>query len=672
MRLNFKEWKKTGEAPDHTVFENKDGHQLKVAHKGLHPATRGQLAALPMTATKKQAAPETKAPSPKMADGGEVYDPQTHAGMAVNPDLGRKTLEATLGGGVPAPAFADPTLQEPTLSEPTFDPVAGAILAGPAIARGAMGAAAPLLADEAGVLRLGGQSPAAIEAGQKALMEGTGPEMRDLAMQTQKMARAADFEARNKAQLAATKAAPRGKKMANGGGVVAETPMESAPQQPPTMLDKIKEAMLPGLPEYDEKHAAEKEAQAAQLGNPLAVAEPAAPAPQPQMMAQAPPQQAPQTPAAASSDPYGTNAYQDSYMKGLNSEKAGLQQEAAAADAQGQAQAALLGKQQAIQAEQQSEFQRHFQALDSERAALQKDIQDNHIDPNHFVNTMDGASKIATAIGMIASGMGAGMSHQSNLAVDFLHKQIDNDIKAQQVELGKKENLLSANLRQFGNMRDAMDMTRVMQADVLSNQLKMEAAKQAGPMAKANLLKAAGELEMKSAPVLSQIAMRKTLLSGAAKGQIAPESVIRMVVPEHEQASATKELKEAQGMYKARDNLLSAFDQISKINTVGNRVTSPLQTKRRVEAILGGTIPGLSKETAGRYTESDAAALEHLYNTIGSDPQTQAIQRAQLVKLATEKLNFPELKKWGIDLSNSGRYDMSGQPRIPEGKPVRR
>lgn len=390
---------------------------------------------------------------------------------------------------------------------------------------------------------------------------------------------------------------------------------------------------------------------------------------QPQMeasAAQPKPQQAPQ---GAQPDPYGTNAYQDSYMQGLNSEKAGLVKEAQANDAVGQAQAAMLGKQQAIQAQQVSEYQTHMKSLNTEREALLSDIQNQHIDPNHFINTQDGASRIATAIGLIASGMGSGMAHQENLAAKFLNQQINNDIEAQKAELGKKENLLSANMRQFGNLRDATDMTRVMQTDILANQLKQAAAKQQSPLAQANLLKAMGQLEMQSAPVLSQMAMRKTLLSGAAKGQIAPESVIRMVVPENEQAGATKELKEAQSAYRAKDNVLSAFDKIAELNTVGNRVMSPFQSSRQISALRDPVVASLSKETAGRFTEQDAHMLQTLFPAAGDNAETIAMKRGQTTKLVNEKLNFPELKKWGIDLSNTGRYNSAGRSRIPESAP---
>ena len=381
-----------------------------------------------------------------------------------------------------------------------------------------------------------------------------------------------------------------------------------------------------------------------------------------------PPAQAPGSPPAQP-DPYGFNAHEAAYNQGLESEKKGLQQASSAEAAVGQAQARLLGTQQAIQATQATEFQTYIKVLNTERESLMADIKNQHIDPNRFVNNMSTSSKISTALGLIASGMGSAMAHQENLAAKFLTQQIDNDINAQKSELGKKENLLSANFRQFGNMRDAMDMTRVMQSDILGNQLKQAAAQQQSPMAKANLLKALGQLEIQSAPIVSQMAMRKTLLSGASKGQIAPESVIRMVVPEHEQAGATKELKEAQTSYKARDNVLSAFDKIAEINTLSNRALSPFQSTRQIAALRDPVVASLSKETAGRFTEQDAHMLATLFPQAGDTPETLIMKRGQTNKLINEKLNFPALKKWGIDLSSTGRYDSVGNLKIVKSAP---
>lgn len=586
MRLNIKNFKKIGADEHFTTMRNEAGHEIKISHKGLHPATRGQLAALPM------------------AKGGEIQSERTKRQELLDetksPELSQMLMNQPRRHELTDPVEAAPTGETPS---PTPKKYAEGTPDGPI----SLNLTDPKIPEEAANINPPQLDPSTFSSGEAA------------------------------APYTDMSSAIPGLAGLKPDRVEVPTDKIEYPEEaPPAMAPEVSNARAPASP----------------------------PTP--------PSGVNPQATASGQVDPYGTNAYQDAYMKGLNSQMAGLAGEAKAAEAQGTAQAELLGKQQGIQAQQATEYQTHYKALEAERAALMKDIQDQHIDPNHFVNTQDGASKIATAIGLIASGIGGGMSHQSNLAADFLHKQIENDIQAQKANLGQKENLLSANMRQFGNMRDAMDMTRVMQSDILANQLKMEAAKQAGPMAKANLLKAAGDLEMRSAPVLSQIAMKKTLLSGMTKGQVAPESVIRMVVPEHEQAGATKELKEAQAMYRMRDNALSAFDQISKINTPANRVGSPLQSRSQIHKIVGALVPTISKESAGRYTESDAKAIEDVLVSKAYDSDaSRALGRRELDKLLSGKLNFPELKKWGIDLSNTGRYDMSGKPRIPEGKPVR-
>lgn len=221
-----------------------------------------------------------------------------------------------------------------------------------------------------------------------------------------------------------------------------------------------------------------------------------------------PPAQTPQQPAA---DPYGSQAYSDLYSKGVGEQKAGIQQGAAAEGALGAAQAPLLD--QAVQQEQQmmQSYQNHYNDLDQERQGWISDIQNQHIDPTHYLGSMNTGQGIATAIGLMLGGMGGGLTHQGNPALDFINKQIDRDIAAQQVNLGKSETLLNANMRQFGNLKDATDMTRVMMQDAVKNQLGAAAARSQDPLAKSRAQMQMGALDMQTAPVMSQIAMRKAL-----------------------------------------------------------------------------------------------------------------------------------------------------------------
>lgn len=83
-------------------------------------------------------------------------------------------------------------------------------------------------------------------------------------------------------------------------------------------------------------------------------------------------------------------------------------------------------------------------------------------------------------------------------------------------------------------------------------------------------------------------------------------------------------------------------------------------------------VPGLSKATAGRYTEQDAATIENMFRTLGASPQTMSVMRNKLMNLSNEKMNFPMLESIGIKPDDFGRFGGHGQAKFQMGpvKPV--
>lgn len=191
----------------------------------------------------------------------------------------------------------------------------------------------------------------------------------------------------------------------------------------------------------------------------------------------------------------------------------GIGQQAQATGQLGQQQAELLNKNIENQQLAQSAFKNNYQELENERQAHMQDIKDGYIDPNKY---WDNHSKVATGIGMILAGFNP--TNSPNAAVNFLKYQMDQNMESQRQNLGAKQNLLSANLRQFGNLRDAVDMTRLMQHDIIANELQSAAAKAQSPMAKAAALQAAGQLQMDAAPMFQQFAMRRSMMNLAQNG----------------------------------------------------------------------------------------------------------------------------------------------------------
>lgn len=180
---------------------------------------------------------------------------------------------------------------------------------------------------------------------------------------------------------------------------------------------------------------------------------------------------------------------------------------------------ALAGEQAAMNT-LQTHYMDKAKEIQSELEHFVMDIKDTHINPDRYMGSMNTGQRIATALALALGGFGAGMTGTPNEALNFINKQIDNDIDAQKAELGKKETLFSANLKRFNNLQEATDMTRLMiQAKGLADMNRI-AAQSAGPMAQAKAQQLQAAMIQQALPTIQQMAMRQatqTLEQGAAK-----------------------------------------------------------------------------------------------------------------------------------------------------------
>lgn len=329
----------------------------------------------------------------------------------------------------------------------------------------------------------------------------------------------------------------------------------------------------------------------------------------------------------------------------------------------------------------QAELDRGKQILDGlhqEHQAFMEDYKNQHIDPNHYFTSMGTGQRMATAIGLILGGFGGpGESSMDR----FIKQQIDNDMRAQEAEMNKKHNLISANYQQFGNIRQAEEMYQAQTKSILADQIMQQAAKSGSKAAMANAQMAAGKLQWEASQHLQSLAFQQMQLE-AMKGQLTgqggisanPELTVRTVVPESQKPAAYKELADAQDSVRFKDNVMQAFDKLEKINTVGGAIMSPIQTGKQVDAIKKPITASLSKGTAGRFTEADAGFLDSIWPAKGDSPETIKIKKQQLNQLVSEKMNFPILRSYGINIGNvsqAARYGEAGEKKIQLGPPVR-
>lgn len=258
---------------------------------------------------------------------------------------------------------------------------------------------------------------------------------------------------------------------------------------------------------------------------PEAPAQPQAQPAQVQASAPAEQPQAPAQPQQPDALDQSLNTSQDLMQKGYQSKLSGINQEAAAKGQEGTQQAQALANSEASQVNAKNLFQQHYNDLEAERQNHMQDIKDGYIDPNQYwhgdKNGNGGHSKIAAGIGMILAGFNP--TSNPNAATNFLKFQMEQNIQSQAHNLAAKNNLLAANIQQFHNLKDATDMTRLMQSDIMQNELAQAAAKAQSPLAKAAALQAAGQLKMEFAPLQQQFALRKAMMQAANGGNGSPQ-----------------------------------------------------------------------------------------------------------------------------------------------------
>ncbi len=137
-------------------------------------------------------------------------------------------------------------------------------------------------------------------------------------------------------------------------------------------------------------------------------------------------------------------------------------------------------EQEQRRAEETQSMMRQYQAQNDKLSA---DIADQKIDPNKLWHEKSTGNKVGSILSIMLAGLGQGLSGaNSNMAVDMLNKQIDRDIEGQKLSLGKKQSLLSDNLRIQGNLMQAEQATRLQMSSILQGQMAKIAAESSNPM----------------------------------------------------------------------------------------------------------------------------------------------------------------------------------------------
>lgn len=267
--------------------------------------------------------------------------------------------------------------------------------------------------------------------------------------------------------------------------------------------------------------------------------------------------------------------------------------------------------QRAIEQQQQmmSKWEDTNNNLQQEREGFINDIKNNQVDPQHY---WANHSKVATAIGMILGGLGG-----SDAPIKFLENQMDQDLKSQQDNIGARKTLLEANLRQFGNMRDAMTMTRIMQNDMLANKIQEIAAKNQSPLAQAQAKIAISPLLEKSAQLQQSLAINKMLAQQSPQNQGQQNQPQRLelmrrtgVINDKQYEKGNEELGNYQKTQAAHEALDRILPLLSQQQGTLNRLANPIQSKQRIAALRAELVPLIMEANPSKRLTHESLSAE--------------------------------------------------------------
>ncbi len=260
------------------------------------------------------------------------------------------------------------------------------------------------------------------------------------------------------------------------------------------------------------------------------------------------------------------------------------------------------------------------------------DMASAKIDPQRFWNSKTMPDKISAFIGIMLSGIGAGMQGVAgNSALNVINNAIDQDIGAQKLELQNKANVLGYKQNLFGMMRNkygdesmAEAATKAAMLEKMQMQMNQQAALYEIPLVKERAQLGIGQLQQEKAKYdtemglkFQELALRRqdsdrnynlnVMKFGAAQDQ-ARQVALEKQQAENEELSVGNlgVAKTKQEAIKARDTLRIGRSFIKKIDKLielrkdhGTQIF-PTEAKSLMDSIYGQlTADYKSMETLG-------------------------------------------------------------------------
>lgn len=335
-------------------------------------------------------------------------------------------------------------------------------------------------------------------------------------------------------------------------------------------------------------------------------------------------------------------------------------QQASSMDAQAKSDAAL---QQAAAMEEaakdiqleQVRYETKLRGIEQEREGLLKDYASGKIDPTRIYSNMNTGNRVMSAISVLLGGLSQGLTGaKSNPAMDVINNAIDRDIDAQKAELGKKQNLLAFNMQKYGNLKDAMNATKMQIMTLAQAQVNAAASKAGSKQALAAAQMFNADIDLKMLTLRDQLAASQAMNEKLNNPQgVSAKDLMKLnqdiqdkmvqlpngnYIPAFNKESA-KIVRDIQGeIYRVKDTVKAARNFMEQgaslpltrrndlAKTINQRILADLKSKAMLEL--------------GALTEADLKLLEPLVPSVGDFFQASSKQKLdQLDAMLNSKMN---------------------------------
>lgn len=374
-------------------------------------------------------------------------------------------------------------------------------------------------------------------------------------------------------------------------------------------------------------------------------------------------------------------------LGGLKKEERGIAQEASAIGELGKQEAGIIQQEVDEVKKIQDNSAKREQELIREGQGLKQDFLNGHINPDRYMESRTSGQKVRTAIGLLLSGIGSGLTGQENMAEKFLNDQIARDVKAQEQNLGKKQTMLDLNMKELGNLKDATQKTIADTKYLYAAKLNQAAALAKDPIAKAKAMQAAGRLEFQANEAYKEIAVKQSMLeatnnvmnSGAATEQDFMKKVNVLSVANKDAANDLKE-RLIPGVGVAA---IKPTDKDREALASTKQLKDALTNLQARAATIGTTLPGTEADKVnktlvaaiqlqmknayqlGVLSQSDLDMLQKLVSDPGSILTGRSIAQLDATKKSMDALNDSYMQKLGVK-----PFQAAGKIRVSNGQKV--